>query len=163
MSYSGTSRNKITNYEQAREKALRLLEFRSHSERELADKLRRAGANDKDIERVLDFCREYGFVNDEAYAAAKARDLKNLKKYGKNRIRQELYSKGIARENIDAAIDALEDDYEQILYPLVQKKLGGDFERKNIDKCIRYFIYRGYDLNDIKNCIEGIKGEADEM
>ncbi len=163
MSYSGTSKKKILDYDGTREKALRLLEFRSHSEKELTDKLKRAGAKDEDIERVLEFCREYGFVDDARYAANKARDLKNLKKYGKNRIRQELYSKGIDREIIDAAIDELDDDFEETLYPLVQKRLGGDFERKNIDKCIRYFIYRGYDLREIKECIERVKGEADEM
>ena len=163
MSYSDTSNKKSLDYDGAREKALRLLEFRSHSEKELYDKLKRAGARSEDIEKVLDFCREYGFVNDERYAVGKAKDLKNLKKYGKNRIKQELYSKGISAENIEAALAELDADEEDMLYPLVSKKLGGDFERKNIDKCIRYFIYRGYELRDIKSCIERIKGEADEM
>lgn len=31
-------------FDEAKDKALRLLEFRSHSERELSDKLKRAGA-----------------------------------------------------------------------------------------------------------------------
>ena len=165
MSYSDTSNKnqKSLDYDGAREKALRLLEFRSHSEKELSDKLKRAGANTEDIENVLEFCREYGFVNDERYAIGKAKDLKNLKKYGRNRIKQELHSKGISAEHIETAMMELEDDYEDILYPLVKKKLGGDFERKNIDKCIRYFIYRGYDLRDIKSCIERIKDETDEM
>ena len=163
MSYSDTSNKKSLDYNGAREKALRLLEFRSHSEKELSDKLKRAGAKAEDIEKVLDFCREYGFINDENYAIRKAKDLKNLKKYGKNRIAQELHMKGIPREYIETALMELDDDEEDILYPLVQKKLGGDVERKNIDKCIRYFIYRGYDLRDIKSCIERIKGEADEM
>ena len=163
MSYSDTSNKKMLDYDGAREKALRLLEFRSHSEKELSDKLKRAGANAEDIEKILDFCREYGFVNDERYAVGKAKDLKNLKKYGRNRIKQELYSKGISAENIETAMSELDEDEEDMLYPLVRKKLGDDFERKNIDKCIRYFIYRGYDLRDIKSCIERIKGEADEL
>ena len=163
MSYSDTSNRTTLDYDGAREKALRLLEFRSHSEKELSDKLKRAGANAEDIEKILDFCREYGFVNDERYAKGRAKDLKNLKKYGRNRIVQELHSKGISRENIETALYELEDDEEDILYPLVKKKLGGDFERKNTDKCIRYFIYRGYDLRDIKSCIERVKDEADEM
>ena len=163
MSYSDTSNKKILDYNGAREKALRLLEFRSHSEKELSDKLKRAGANAEDIEKILDFCREYGFVNDERYAKGKAKDLKNLKKYGRNRIKQELYSKGISAENIEAALSELDEDEEDMLYPLVKKKLGNNFERKNTDKCIRYFIYRGYELRDIKSCIERIKGEANEM
>ncbi len=149
-------------FEQAKDKALRLLEFRSHSERELCDKLKRAGAREEDIEEILDFCRNYGFVDDRKFAANKARDLKNLKKYGKRRIKAELYSKGIDSEYIEEALCFLEDDEEDMLLPLVQKKLGGNFEKKNVDKCIRYFLYRGYNFGDIKNCIENIKQEYGE-
>lgn len=151
-------------YEQAKEKALRLLEFRSHSEKELSDKLKRAGAKTEDIEEILEFCRNYGFVNDKMYALRKAKDLQHLKKYGKRRIEQELYSKGISSENIAEAVAELDfEDTENMLYPLVQKKLGGDFEKKSVDRCIRYFIYRGYDIGDIKMCIEKAKGESDEF
>lgn len=155
---------RILNYDETKEKALRLLEFRSHSEKELADKLKRAGSVDEDIEKVLDFCREYGFVNDEQYAARKAHDLQSLKKYGRQRIVMELRQKGIAEEFIDSALLDLEESEEDILYPLVQKRLGGNFEKKSIDKCIRYFIYRGYSFRDIKSCVERVKTEeTDEL
>lgn len=151
-----TEKKELT-LEQAKDKALRLLEFRSHSEHELKEKLKRAGAKDEDIEEILDFCRNYGFVNDLAYAKSKARDLKNLKRYGIKRIKAELYSKGIDSEYVEDAVSELDEDEEDILLPLIEKKLKGNFEKKNIDKCIRYFIYRGYSFGDIKNCIENIK------
>lgn len=154
--------NKVLNYDETREKALRLLEFRSHSEHELKEKLKRAGSVDDDIEQVLDFCREYGFVNDEAYAKRKARDLQHLKKYGRHRIAQELRQKGISADLIDMAVGELDDDEEDILYPLVKKKLGGDFEKKSVDKCIRYFMYRGYGFGDIKMCIDRVKTEEED-
>lgn len=149
-------------FDEAKDKALRLLEFRSHSERELSDKLKRAGAKEEDIEEVLDFCRNYGFLDDRKYAIAKAKDLKNLKKYGKRRIKSELYSKGIDAEYVEEAVSYLDEDEEDMLLPLVEKRLKGDFEKKNIDKCIRYFMYRGYSFSDIKNCIDNIKEEYGE-
>ncbi|MGN0107758.1 MAG: regulatory protein RecX [Hominilimicola sp.] len=149
-------------FEQAKDKALRLLEFRSHSEKELTDKLKRAGAKEYDIEEILEFCRNYGFVDDRSYAVRKARDLKNLKKYGLQRIKAELYSKGIPAEYVEEAVSEIDDDEEEVLLPLVEKKLKGDFEKKNIDKCIRYFLYRGYNFRDIKSCIENIKQEYGE-
>lgn len=155
---------KELNFEQAKEKALRLLEFRSHSEKELSDKLKHAGAKLEDIEEILEFCRRYGFVNDKVYAQRKAKDLQHLKKYGKRRIEQELYAKGISPENIAQAVTELDfDDTEDTLYPLVKKKLSSNFEKKSIDRCIRYFIYRGYEISDIKSCIEKVKGEANEL
>lgn len=153
--------NEPLTYEQAKDKALRLLEFRSHSEKELREKLRRANAQNDDIDRIIEFCTEYNFINDEDFARRKAADLKNLKKYGKNRIKNELYVLGIDSYIIDEVISEMDfEDEEERLYPLVAKKLGDNLERKNIDKCIRYFIYRGYDLNDIKRCIEQIKNET---
>ena len=153
--------NEPLTYEQAKDKALRLLEFRSHSEKELREKLRRANAQNDDIDRIIEFCTEYKFINDEDFARRKAADLKNLKKYGKNRIKNELYVLGIDSYIIDEVISEMDfEDEEERLYPLVAKKLGDNLERKNIDKCIRYFIYRGYDLNDIKRCIEQIQNET---
>ena len=148
-------------FDEAKDKALRLLEFRSHSERELSDKLKRAGAKE-DIDEILEFCRNYGFLDDRKYAIAKAKDLKNLKKYGKRRIKSELYSKGIDAEYVEEAVSYLDEDEEDMLLPLVEKRLKGDFEKKNIDKCIRYFMYRGYGFSDIKNCIDNIKEEYGE-
>lgn len=155
---------KLENYEQTKDKALRLLTFRAHSEKELAEKLRMAGAEAEDIEKTLEFCRRYNFVNDLQYAKLKARDLKNLKKYGRHRIEAELHSRGISAEFIEEAVSELDfDDIKDTLLPLVRKKLGGDFEKKSVDRCIRYFMYRGYDLREIKECIYTIQGEFDEL
>ena len=79
-------KQELTTYQQVKEKTLRLLEFRSHAEGELKMKLKRLGASDEHIEEALSFCRNYGFVNDEDYAFRKAKDLCNIKKYGRHRI-----------------------------------------------------------------------------
>lgn len=145
---------------QAKEKALRLLEFRSHSEKELRDKLIRAGANSEDLPEIFDFLREYSFVNDSEYAKKLARDLQNLNKYGARRIREELKSRGIFGEDLENAMLELTDEEEEQLVPLMERKLSGNFEKKNIERAIRYFAYRGYDFGDIKSAIEKVRGEA---
>lgn len=147
-------------YEQAKDKALRLLEFRRRSEKELRNKLRHAGAESDDIDRIIEFCKEYKFIDDEEFARLKAADLKNLKKYGKRRIERELAAVGIGSETISIVMEELDfDDEEDRLYPLVEKKLGGDFGKKSADRCIRYFMYRGYDFYEIKHCIERAEAE----
>lgn len=148
-------KEKLT-FEQTKEKALRLLEFRSHSEAELREKLFRAGGTD--IDNVIAFCYEYNFLNDREYAKKLARDLVNLKAYGKRRVYLELKLKGIESEFIDEAIEELSEvDIREKLFPLVEKRLGGNVDKKNTDKVIRYFAYRGYEIDDIKSCIEEVK------
>ena len=151
---------KELNKAQAKEKALRLLEFRSHSEKELRDKLIRAGAKSEDLPEIFDFLREYSFVNDAEYAKKLARDLQNLNKYGLRRIREELKSRGIFGEELENAMLELSDEEEEQLVPLIERKLGGNFEKKNIERAIRYFAYRGYGYDDIKSAIEKVRGEA---
>lgn len=147
---------KELSFRQVKEKALRLLEYRTQSEYELKQKLLRAGGTTEDIKSVIEFCKEYGFVNDRSYAEALAKDLSKLKKFGKQRIRQELHKRGIDSELIDYALLEIEDN-EDVLETMISKKLNGNFERKNCDKAIRYFIYRGYELSNIKNAIERLK------
>lgn len=154
----------LTTYEEVKEKALRLLEYRAHSEYELEFKLRHAQACDEHIEEALDFCRRYGFVNDNAYAQRKASDLINLKKYGVRRVKSELKAKGISDTIIDEVLSDIDTDAEsETLAKLVERKLRSDFSDKNKDKCIRYFIYRGYDLYDIKNAINICAERSDDI
>ncbi len=150
---------KVLEKEQAKEKALRLLEFRSHSEKELRDKLKMAGARMEDIPEIMEFLKEYNLINDYDYALRLSHDLQNLKKYGKRRIKDELYHKGISADVLDEVLAELPEDDADELLPLVEKKLGGNFEQKNIDKAMRYFAYRGYGFDDIKACVEKLKQE----
>jgi regulatory protein len=154
-------KEQLDSYEKVKEKALRLLEFRAHSEYELSVKLRQADASDEHIEQALEFCRRYGFVNDREYAVRKAKDLQRLKKYGSKRIKSELKAKGIDGEIIEEAIGEIDVDEEnRILISLAAKKLGGDFSDKNKDKCLRYLAYRGYDIYDIKDAIRTAEQEG---
>lgn len=150
-------KNKEMDYAQTKEKALRLLEFRNHSKKEIRIKLKNAGATDENIDKVIEFLEEYNLVNDRNYAFSLARDLKNLKKFGKRRIEAELYSKGISQEIISEAVLELgELDTDEFLI-LVDRRLKGDFEKKNKDRVIRYFINRGYSFDEIKNAISQLE------
>lgn len=145
--------------EETKEKALRLLEFRSHSEHELREKLRLKGAKDEDIDEVIEFLCEYSLLDDLKYALSKARELATLKKFGKIRIVADLKSRGIRDEYIAEAISELEIDECEVLSGMLERKLKGNFEQKNIDKAIRYFAQKGYRISDIKNAISNLESE----
>lgn len=149
---------KEMDFSRTKEKALRLLEFRNHSAGELRKKLKIAGAIDEDVERVIEFLEEYNLINDREYARRLALDLKNLKKFGERRIRSELLSRGISTEFAEEAIQELPEFEENELLELVKKRLKGDFEKKNKERVLRYFIGRGYSFDEIKKAIEKIEG-----
>ena len=54
--------------QQARRKALRLLEHMDRTESGLADRLKQAGFSEKAAEDAVSYVRELGYINDERYA-----------------------------------------------------------------------------------------------
>ncbi len=52
----------------------------------------------------------------------KGKGFKEFEKYGKRRIKSELYSKGIDAEYVEEAVSYLDEDEEDMLLPLVEKK-----------------------------------------
>ena len=85
----------------AREKALYLLEHRSHSKRELTEKVTRSGTSREAAQAAADRLEELGLLDDGAYARDLARELVERKRYGLRRVRQELARKGISRELVE--------------------------------------------------------------
>lgn len=147
------------NYQEAKDKALRLLGVRDHSEKELSDKLKRAGASDEDIEKILEFLREYGMVNDERFAKTYCEYLHTVKRFGKKKIEYELKSKGIDSIYVQEALEEIEEYTDEELIPMIEKRLKGDFSTKQKNKVKRYFYNRGFSMTDVNNCIERIISE----
>lgn len=147
----------LDSYDAVKERALRLLAFRAHSENELRDKLTHDGASAEHIDAVTEFLYEYKLIDDRIYAERLAADLSNIKKYGRYRIIAELSRKGISREIISEVTDAMETDEEEQLLPLMERKLGGDFDQKSRDRAFRYFAARGYSFDDIKAAYNKLK------
>lgn len=111
----------------AQEKALYLLEHRSHSKKELAEKIARTAASREAAQAAADHMEELGLIDDEAYARELARVLFTRKHYGAVRVRQELRQKGIDSDLIDTLIEeyADEDEALETLRGLLAGKYAG--------------------------------------
>ena len=153
------SKKSSLTYEEARDKALRLLGVREHSEQELSEKLSRSGAEPEDIEKVIEYCREYNYVNDSRFAEVYSRHLHTSKMYSKGKIAYELKRKGVSAEDIESALAEMEEYTEEELIPTVERKLKGDFSIKQRNKVKRYFYNKGFSISLINSCIERIIAE----
>ncbi len=79
----------------AQEKAMYLLEHRSHSKKELADKIARTAVSREAAQAAADRMEELGLLDDETYARDLARELFTRRHWGALRVKQELRLKGI--------------------------------------------------------------------
>lgn len=144
----------------ARERALYLLESRSHSKKELFDKLCRSIPEDIARE-VTGRMVELGLVDDESYARRWAAMLWREKKYGPRRIRQGLMQKGFDRELIDQVLEEMDDSFLQEetagqLEELIRRKyaryLAGD-DPKGRNKAVNGLLRLGYDYEQIRTAL----------
>lgn len=138
--------------EEAKARALKILERRDVSRKMLLDKLTEKGVADADAEEVADWLCGLGVVNDERFAGLVVRHYA-AKGYGERRIREELYRRGIDRELWDAALEELTGSDER-LDRLLDAKLRGDASPENLQRTQNYLLRRGYSWEDIREATE---------
>lgn len=145
--------------EAARKKALSLLERRDYGSAELAAKLVEKGASPSDAEAAVARMVEYGFVNDENYAAMVARHYA-AKGCGPARIREELRRRRLGRELWDAALDAAPENSEAA-YRLFAAKMRGGCDKDAVRKASAALVRRGFSWEDVRAAAERYLSEME--
>lgn len=148
------------NYIKCKSYALKIIERSYKSEKEIVEKLLARDYDEKTIARVIDFLKEYNFINDEKYAEMFIKD-KSIS-IGRNKIRYMLKRKGIEESIIEHKLTILEEDVEeQVALKLAQKKLDilkkSEANTKNIYKKIGdYLISKGYNFDVVTSTLNKI-------
>ena len=145
--------------EATRKKALSLLERRDYGSAELAAKLVEKGASPSDAEAAVARMVEYGFVNDENYAAMVARHYA-AKGFGPARIREELRRRRLDRELWDAALDAAPENSEAA-YRLFAAKMRGGCDKDAVRKASAALVRRGFSWEDVRAAAERYLSEME--
>ena len=152
-------------YMKAKNKALSILSKASQSEKQIRQKLAKDYEEDT-IDRVIEFLQKYKFVDDEDLASRIVNTNVNLNKYGKNKIKQNLYNKGIEKSIIETAIDDIDTDkeFENALY-LGKKRyerLKNEDPRKAYQKIGNHLAYKGFNYDIIKKVLNKLFNDVDE-
>lgn len=141
---------KNTVLRRGKQKALSILKYMDRSEQELRTKLKHAEYTDSNIEIILDYVKQYRYVDDERYAMQYIRYKKDNK--SRKQLQMELIQKGIEKDQINAAFDEEYMDEDQAIIKAIAKKC------KNIDELtyeekmkISAYLYRkGFQVDIIK-------------
>lgn len=110
--------------------------------------------------RILRHLVEEKYVNDERYAEAYVRDKYRFNKWGRIKIAQGLRMKGIDRESIEAAMEAIdEQEYLNILRELLKSKRKSTYGKNDYEvngKLIRFATSRGFEFAAICKCLGAV-------
>lgn len=154
---------------QLRERAVRILTMRNHSESELRQKLtlsvqRSAYSCGKSVageeiaippdemDRVIAWCYEYNWLDDSRFAKAFISG-RIQKGYGPQHIRQALIHKGVSRTIIDIELDAIHTDWAAQARVAGERKFGSPLptDWKERARVQRYLLSRGFFMEDIQS------------
>ena len=129
-----------------------------HCRSEINEKLQRWGIAYDAIERILDQLVVEKYIDEERFCRAFVNDKYRFSKWGKVKIAQELYLKKIPSSLAWSYLNKIdEEEYLTILRDLIavkQKSVRAKDEYERKGKLIRFALSRGFEMKDIKRCID---------
>lgn len=108
---------------------------------------------DQEKDDIVAFLQKENFLNEERFARAYTNDKYKFSKWGKKKIVQGMYMKGVDGIAIQAGIESIDmelylENLKEILLTK-QKSIKADDEYELKNKLIRFAMGRGYDYGDI--------------
>lgn len=144
-------------YRKAFNKCADLLSRRDHSVKELRDKLLRT-VDEISAEKAINKFIDMGYLDDEKFAKAFAKQAFELKNYSENRVKQELFKRGIDREIISEILSDNNVDAVSSITDLISKKYIRKLAQEGgRDKVIAALMRKGFHYSDIKSAIYRIE------
>ena len=119
---------------------------------ELNDYFRRKQYEPDLAEQILAKLAKNGWVDDEKFAEAWVRNRRLLKNSSKRRLQQELKAKKVADEIIQKVLATDEQNDQQMLQELVEKKRRIARYNDN-QKLMQYLARQGFSYDDIKSAL----------
>lgn len=135
--------------------AMNYLQHMDRTERQLRKKLDGLHYPEEIAQQAVDYVKSYRYIDDVRYAAHYIecqRESRSLR-----RIEQDLYQKGISREDFQEALSQSDapDEERQIRAWLEKKHYSGEqAERGETERMIRFLLRRGYGLSAIKRVLK---------
>lgn len=129
---------------------------RNKTKKQLVDHLYKNKIQREIIDTILPILEEKKYLNDEDYARRYLNDALNIKKYGKNKTRYMLMSKGIERNVIDKVMENYDYELEYMnALELVKKRISKDeSDPKKIYSAKNYLQGRGFEFEIINFTVD---------
>lgn len=145
----------------ALDKALTHVSATRKTEKQVRDFLAGKGYLPAVVDYVIDKMRGYNFLNDSEYAEAYV-EFAGVKKGGRL-IKMELRAKGVAEEEIDAALQNLDGEtQEQAASAILQKYMRHKTaDKETLAKAFRYLMGKGFDYETARAALSAF-GDCEE-
>ena len=145
------------------EKTKRYCAYQDRCHKEVRQKIISLKIYGDDLEEIMTELIKQDFLNEERFARSFARGKFRLKKWGRNKIKQNLYARGISDYCIRKSMTEIdEEEYLETLREVIYKQVNKHDDKAKLiakDKAIKYAVTRGYESNLIFRIIKEIENE----
>ena len=129
-----------------------------HCRTEISEKLLRWGMSDDAVERILKRLVQEKYIDEERYCRAFIKDKYRFAKWGKVKIAQALQLKKVPADCVRQSLSGIdEEEYLAILRALLVAKRKNTRAKNEFElngKLIRFALSRGFEMKDIRHCIQ---------
>ena len=149
--------------QQAFKKLAALCAKGEHCSGEMLNKIRLWGLDEEAQATIMSKLVAGKYIDDERYCRFFVNDKIKYNKWGRRKIEQALWQKQMDESISQSILDEIDDsEYLQVLKPLLKSKeksikANNDYERKM--KLMKFAIGRGFSMDIIRQCIDGIDDE----
>lgn len=143
--------------QQALSRLMALCARSEHSSGEMLQKMRLWDLDEEAQARVMERLTADRYVDDERFTRAFVNDKIRYNQWGRRKIEQALWAKGVDRSVQQQVLDAVpEKEYLCVLEPLLKSKarsISGRNEFERQMKLIRFAQSRGFSMDEIEKCM----------
>jgi regulatory protein len=143
---------------EARSRIAKYCAYQERCHKEVRDKLYSYGLFKEEVEQLIYELIQNNFLNEERFAIAYAKGKFNYKKWGRNRIKQELQFRKISDYCIKKGLQTIdEEQYEVVLTNLLEKKIASLKNMKSYQKnfkAAQFVLSKGYESDIVWSIIK---------
>jgi regulatory protein len=153
-----------SDFEAARELAIRFIDYAARSRAEVGRRLAKAGYDEELIEAVVNDLQRAGLLDDEEFSRQWVESRARSKKLGRARLASELRMKGVEKETVEEALTELDPEQElAAALALTEKRIGSD---SIADPAVRrrlagYLQRRGYKWETVEQVFARLGANKD--
>ncbi len=146
----------------ARERAVRMVAAQTVTEQGLLQKLRAKGESADHAQKAVDRLKELKLLDDGEAARQIVRNAV-ARGYGKNRIRQLLYEKGVPKSMWDTVLADLPEPDDKLLEFLNKRFRGAVPDEKERRRATQALLRRGYTWEQVRRVLQAYDPYGEEL
>ena len=144
---------------EAFDKALKYVSTAFKTEKEIRTSLAKKEYPKVVIDYCVDKLKEYGYLNDQAYANAYLNTYSDSR--GVNKIKQDLLTKGVDKQIVESTLEKLDDQVE-VAVKTAQKYIK-THKNVNKQKVMQHLYSKGFTYSDIYSAVDELDFSEEEQ